>query len=196
RQPVNEWRRELLHLPPLSGGPLARQLDDRRLPILYGYSPAVLPKPPDWDERTHVTGYWFLDHLPDWRPPEGLVDFLRVGPPPVSVGFGSMRSQHPEAVTELVVEALARAGQRGILLTGWGGLRGIDRPERVFTVEAVPHDWLFPQVRAAVHHGGAGTAAAALRAGIPSVVVPFFGDQSFWGRRVAALGAGTKPISQ
>jgi sterol 3beta-glucosyltransferase len=173
-------------MPPLS----SRQ----RYPVLYGYSPAVLPKPEDWDDSLHVTGYWFLDSPSDWQPPAALVDFLKAGPPPVYAGFGSMAGSDPDALSAMVVEALARVKQRGILASGWGGLAHANLPDHVIAVESVPHDWLFPQMAAVVHHGGAGTTATGLRVGVPSIVVPFLADQFFWGQRVAQLGVGSNPI--
>jgi sterol 3beta-glucosyltransferase len=191
----NHWRLEHLDLPriPLYKWPYPK-LAGRPVPCLYHYSPAVLPKPPDWDKHIHVTGYWFLDHPAAWTPPADLVAFLGSGPPPVYVGFGSMNNRDPQATTELVFEALARAGQRGILLTGWGGLGQGDLGDDVFVTEAIPHDWLFPRIAAVVHHGGAGTTGAGLRTGVPSVIIPFAGDQPFWGERVEALGVGPSPI--
>jgi sterol 3beta-glucosyltransferase len=165
-------------------------------PILYGYSPAVIPKPPDWDDSTHVTGYWFLDPADDWTPAPDLLAFLRGGSPPVYVGFGSMSSRKPERTADLVLQALARAKQRAIMLSGWGGLRKANLPHTVLMVDSIPFSWLFPRVAAVVHHGGAGTTSAGLRAGVPSVVIPFFGDQPFWGQRVAELGVGPEPISR
>jgi UDP:flavonoid glycosyltransferase YjiC (YdhE family) len=141
-----------------------------------------------------MTGYWFLDRPQGWQPPAALVDFLQAGPPPVVVGFGSITVRDPEETTVLVLSALRAARQRGLLLTGWGGLSQADLPDDVFKLEAVPHDWLFPRAAAVVHHGGAGTTAAALRAGVPSIVVPNFMDQPFWAQRVVALGAGPRPI--
>ncbi len=163
-------------------------------PVLYGFSPSVLPKPSDWTSLNIVTGYWFLPPASDWQPPAELMDFLDAGPPPVSVGFGSMTDTDAERTTTLVLDALARTGQRGILLTGWGGLTKSTVPKTVRIVDAVPHGWLFPRTSAVVHHGGAGTTAAALRAGVPSVVVPFFGDQFFWGDLVCERGVGPAPI--
>jgi sterol 3beta-glucosyltransferase len=163
-------------------------------PILYGYSRHVLPRPRDWDERIHVTGYWF-DTLQDgWAPPDDLLDFLQAGSPPVYVGFGSMGSRQPLETAQVVLEALARTGQRGLLAAGWGGLRAADLPPTVHLISSTPHSWLFPRMKAVVHHGGAGTTAAGLRAGVPSVIVPFMGDQPFWGQRVSRLGLGPAPI--
>lgn len=190
---INSWRKQALGLPPL-GDQLT--LHGRPLLRLYAYSPAVLPTPADWDAHSIATGYWFLDGQPGWRPPQDLLAFLRAGPPPVYVGFGSMPAQDAAAKTALVLEALRRAGQRGVLATGWGGLAVADLPPDIYLLDEAPHDWLFPRMAAVVHHGGAGTTAAGLRAGVPTVICPFFGDQPFWGRRVAALGAGPQPIPQ
>ncbi len=162
--------------------------------VLYGFSQSVVPKPAQWGPNAHVCGYWFLDALPDFTPPPALVGFLGAGPPPVYVGFGSMKNRDPQAATALVLDALKRAGQRGILLTGWGGLTSADLPETVYQLDAIPHDWLFPQMAAVVHHGGIGTTAAGLRAGVPSILTPFFADQPLWGSIVYRLGVGPKPI--
>lgn len=194
RQFVNQWRRDTLSIPsfPFSG-PFER-IERTRLPTLYGYSPAILPKPADWGDWLHVTGYWFLDYPTDWQPPAALVDFIESGPPPVYVGFGSMNNRKPEEIARLVLQALALSRQRGVLATGWGGLGDVDLPDTVFKIDAIPHDWLFPRMAAVVHHGGAGTTGAGLRAGVPSVVVPFTVDQPFWAHRVYVLGVGPKPI--
>lgn len=194
--PINHARRAILNLPPLSINWLYENLQQQRLPMLYYYSPSVLPQPPDWGKMYHVTGYWFLDGDADWQPLAELLDFLAAGPPPVYVGFGSMNTRRAEVMTDMVLQALARTKQRGILLTGWGGISHADLPDEVFKIDFAPHDWLFPRMTAIVQHGGAGTMAASLRAGVPSVVVPFFGDQPFWGRRFYALGLTPRPISQ
>ena len=163
-------------------------------PVLYGYSPAVIPRPADWRDNIHVTGYWFLDEAEEQTPAPDLAAFLQAGPPPVYVGFGSMSSRKPEETADLILEALARTGQRGILLSGWSGMRSTDLPDSVLMVEGAPFTWLFPRCAAVVHHGGAGTTSEGLRSGVPSIVVPFFGDQPYWGSRVAALGVGPAPI--
>ncbi len=191
----NSWRQSRLNLPsiPLHRWPYT-QLRGRPVPMLYCYSPAVVPKPSDWSEHAHVTGYWFLDHLPDWQPPADLVDFLGSGPPPIYIGFGSLVSRGAEKAGRIVLDALRQSGHRGVIATGWGGLSQSDLPDEVFAVGSVPHDWLFPRMAAVVHHGGAGTTGAGLRAGVPSIIVPFSKDQPFWARRVKALGAGPAPI--
>ena len=162
-------------------------------PWLYGFSPHVLPKPSDWDEHQHITGYWFLEPPPQWQPTPELVHFLESGPPPVYIGFGSMGHGNPEHHTRVALRALELSGQRGLLLTGWGGLTRQSMPPQVFFVEDVPHAWLFPRVAAVVHHGGAGTTGMGLRAGVPNIVVPFASvDQVAWAERVVTLGVGPR----
>jgi UDP:flavonoid glycosyltransferase YjiC (YdhE family) len=194
RGPTNRARRELLGLPPLPAQEPFATLNQRRVPLLDAYSPAVVSRPPDWGRWIHVTGYWFLDAAAGWKAPAELADFLDAGPPPVFVGFGSTPFPEPQAATRLVVAAVARAQQRAVLVAGGSGLSQGRLSEEVLSVDAAPHDWLFPRVRAAVHQAGAGVAGAALRAGLPSVVVPVFADQPFWAQRIFALGAGPRPI--
>ncbi|MDQ3707479.1 MAG: glycosyltransferase [Chloroflexota bacterium] len=192
---LNAARREVLALPAISRTAMLRRANAITAPVLLAYSPLVAPRPRDWAAHARVTGYWFLDREPGWQPPQHLVDFLASGPPPVYVSFGSnLAGRDPDGVTRLIMKALAQAGVRGVLSSGWGDLGNVDLPESVLKIGAVPHDWLFPRMSAVVHHGGAGTTAAALRASVPSVVVPFFGDQRFWARRVHALGAAPAPI--
>ncbi|MUL36725.1 glycosyltransferase [Gloeocapsopsis dulcis] len=195
RKKINRWRQDLnLPLIPFTG--FYSQLQQRQIPILHCFSPTVIPKPKDWSDGAYVTGYWFLKEF-QWQPPADLVDFIQSGTPPIYIGFGSMSERNPETVTSLVLDALMQTKQRGILLSNWGGLQNVSLPDNVFPITGnIPHDWLFPLCRAVVHHGGAGTTAAALRAGVPSIVIPFGVDQPFWGQRVADLGVGTLPISQ
>jgi sterol 3beta-glucosyltransferase len=171
-------------------GALARA----KTPTMYGYSKYVLPRPQDWGDHEQVTGYWFLDEPQGWQPPADLVRFLDAGDAPVYIGFGSMGSRNPEESGRLALEALAKSGRRGVLASGWGGLQPKDLPDSVYLLSSIPHSWLFPRMAAVVHHGGAGTTAAGLRAGVPSIIVPFSADQPFWARRVADLGVGTQPI--
>ncbi len=186
-------RREVgLRKPPF-WGPFAA-LDRTDPPVLYGYSAHVLPRPGDWSARYNITGYWFLDEPEGWQPSADLVDFLNAGEPPVYIGFGSMSTRNPEASGQIALDALRRSGQRGVLASGWGGLKPTDLPDSVHLISALPHSWLFPRMAAVVHHGGAGTTAAGFRAGVPSIMVPFGLDQPFWGSRTVALGVGPSPI--
>lgn len=187
RAPLRAWRAQALGLPPAGrGAPPAGRL--------HAYSPALLPRPADWDAGTHVTGAWTLPVPKDWTPPPELTAFLAAGPPPVHVGFGSLPTEDAARMGSLVAEALALAGQRGVIATGWGGLALQAPRPGILVIPDAPHGWLFPRMAAVVHHGGAGTTDAGLRAGRPSILCPFFGDQPFWGRRVQALGAGPAPI--
>jgi UDP:flavonoid glycosyltransferase YjiC (YdhE family) len=196
RSQHDSWRSRELGLGPLPISAPLRRFERRKIPFLYGYSPSVIPTPRGWKESRAVCGYWFLDRLPEWRPPAALQDFLSDGAAPLYVGFGSMAGPDDERMTAIVLEAAGRTGRRVILARGWGGLGGRSLPDFAFSLDSAPHDWLFPRMAAVVHHGGAGTAAAALRAGVPSITVPFFADQFFWGRRVFELGAGPPPLPQ
>jgi UDP:flavonoid glycosyltransferase YjiC (YdhE family) len=188
RRPLNLARERVLGLPPIAG--------QRPRAVLYGYSPAVLPKPTDWPASIDVTGYWFLDQPAGWQPPAALVDFLQAGPPPVYIGFGSMAGPRRETLLGMAQEALLRTGVRALIACGEGTAAPELLSENVMAIGALPHDWLFPQVAAVVCHGGAGTTGTALRYGVPVVVVPFIpSDQRFWGRRLSAIGVGVGPIT-
>jgi sterol 3beta-glucosyltransferase len=191
--PINHWRATRFGASPWRS--LSEIFNAHRqfgTPWLLAYSPRVLPKPADWADCLHVTGYWFLDALPDWQPPAELMRFLESGPPPVYVGFGSMSDKDPEHQTRLALHALEMTGQRGVLLTGWGGIARLATSASVFYVDDVPHGWLFPRMAAVVHHGGAGTTAAGLCAGVPGIVTPYAADQYGWASRVTELGVGPR----
>ena len=188
---VNEFRKRF-DLHPLTSRDFYRVLTS--VPLLGAYSPSVIHHPTDWPKNVHITGYWFQEDLHGWRPSAELETFLNDGEKPVYVGFGSMAGRDPERIAEIVLEALAESSWRGVLATGWGGMNLQHVPENVFVLDSAPHGWLFPRMAAVVHHGGAGTTAEGLRAGVPSVIVPFIVDQLFWGKRVQELGAGPQPI--
>ena len=179
------------------GNPHRRMRTERPL-VLCAYSPTVLPRPEDYPSNAVVTGYWFLEPDPAWRPDPALEDFISSGDPPVYVGFGSMGSPaQGRRMTEIVLNAQAATGRRVVFGAGWGDLgQGLELPETVRVVRDVPFEWLFPRMAAIVHHGGAGTTALGLRSGVPNVVVPHFSDNYFWGRRVAELGAGPVPVAR
>jgi UDP:flavonoid glycosyltransferase YjiC (YdhE family) len=188
----NRFRRETLGLPPQTFREYRRALLSAL--IVQGFSPTAVPHPSDWPANVHTTGYWFLDEQPEWRAPQNLLDFLHAGEPPVYVGFGSMTGRDPGALTRIIVEAVTQSGQRAVLQSGWAGIGKMQLPSRMFRVDVASHRWLFRRVSAVVHHGGAGTTAEGLRAGVPAVIVPHMADQPFWGTRIAALGAGPRPI--
>jgi sterol 3beta-glucosyltransferase len=160
--------------------------------VLHGYSPAVLPRPDDWRPGLDVVGYWWPHRDESWTPPADLVDFITAGPPPVFLGFGSMAGGQSGWLTDLILTVVRKAGVRAVVQAGWAGVAagGAD----LLTVGDTPHDWLFPRMAAVVHHGGAGTTAAGLRAGRPSVLTPVYADQPLWAARVHAMGAGPAPL--
>ncbi|KAG6046249.1 hypothetical protein E4U39_001517 [Claviceps sp. Clav50 group G5] len=159
-------------------------------------SPALIPKPNDWDVHIDVSGFYFLDLASSYIPDPDLAAFLEAGPPPVYIGFGSIVVEDPKSMTRMIFEAVRLAGVRALVSKGWGGLGTKDGgdPQSIFMLGNVPHDWLFERVSAVVHHGGAGTTATGIKAGKPTLVVPFFGDQLFWGAMVAKANAGPEPI--
>lgn len=192
---INEWRVNTLGLPPAKSNIISKLVKDK-IPTLYGWSPSVLPKPKDWGEHLHVTGYWFLKAQAGYQPSQELVDFINAGSPPVYVGFGSMSNKNAEHDAEIVLSALRQAGVRGIIASGWHGLKTSDINDDILVIDDAPHDWLFPQMSAVIHHGGAGTTAAGLKSGVPSIIVPTRGDQPFWARRIEELGVGLFPCTR
>jgi len=150
-------------------------------PMLYGISPSLLGRPSDWPADARVCGQWLVP-APEWSPPPPLRDFLGAGEAPIYVGFGSMAGFDPRRLVAEVVVAVA--GRRSLFAPGWSGADTSSLPENFFVIGETPHDWLFPQTALVVHHGGSGTSHSATRAGVPSVVVPFAGDQFFWADRL------------
>ncbi|KAK9998022.1 hypothetical protein SO802_017625 [Lithocarpus litseifolius] len=194
RDMINEFRKKKLKLRPvtyLSGS----YSSPPNIPYGYIWSPHLVPKPKDWGPNIDVVGFCFLDLASNYQPPDSLVEWLAAGREPIYIGFGSLPVEEPEKMTKIIVEALEITGQRGIINKGWGGLGNLAEPKDfVHLLDNCPHDWLFPRCIAVVHHGGAGTTAAGLKAACPTAVVPFFGDQPFWGERVHARGVGPAPI--
>lgn len=191
RASITRWRRAhgLPRLP--ASGPWDRIYRDGT-PFVYGISPRVLDRPDDWPATHALSGFWFLDHPDGWRSSRELESFLACGSPPIAIGWGSMGAGRARRLLPPILTSLRRAGVRAVLL--------IDRrehgalPDGVLAIDDAPHDWLLPRMAAVIHHGGAGTTAAGLRAGVPALAIPFGVDQLFWGRRIAALGAGVDPL--
>ncbi|CAJ1821963.1 unnamed protein product [Sphenostylis stenocarpa] len=194
RDLINEFRKKRLKLKPVTylSGSYTHPFD---VPHGYIWSPHLVPKPKDWGPKIDVVGFCFLDLASNYEPPKSLVDWLEEGEKPIYVGFGSLPLEEPEKMTKIIIQALEKTGQRGVINKGWGGLGSLaEQKKSVYLLDNCPHDWLFPQCTAVVHHGGAGTTAAGLRAECPTTIVPFFGDQPFWGERVHARGVGPAPI--
>ncbi|KAG4922496.1 hypothetical protein JHK86_051309 [Glycine max] len=194
RDLINEFRKKELKLKPITylSGSYTHPFD---VPHGYIWSPHLVPKPKDWGPKIDVVGFCFLDLASNYVPPKSLVDWLEEGEKPIYVGFGSLPLQQPEKMTQIIIHALEETGQRGVINKGWGGLGSLaEQNKSVYLLDNCPHDWLFPRCTAVVHHGGAGTTAAGLRAECPTTIVPFFGDQPFWGDRVHARGVGPAPI--
>ncbi|RDX82337.1 Sterol 3-beta-glucosyltransferase UGT80B1 [Mucuna pruriens] len=188
---INDFRKRKLKLAPAAyyHGSISH------FPTGYMWSPHVVPKPSDWGPSVDVVGYCFLNLGSKYQPQEDFVQWIKKGPKPLYFGFGSMPLDDPKRTTGVIMEALVDTGQRGIIDRGWGNLGNLTEvPDNVFLLEECPHDWLFPQCSALVHHGGAGTTATGLKAGCPTTIVPFFGDQFFWGDRIYQKGLGPAPI--
>ena len=164
-----------------------------RTPILCAWSPSLIPPSSDWSPRVHVTGYYFFPYNNSYVPPYELKEFLESGKSPVCVSFGSMVNKNAEKVDEIIRESLMQTNNRGIILSGWGIAKRESTSDSLY-LESAPHDWLLPKCKILIHHGGAGTTSAALRAGIAQIVVPFMADQPFWGSRVNVIGVAPKPI--
>ncbi|KAI8008187.1 Sterol 3-beta-glucosyltransferase UGT80A2 [Camellia lanceoleosa] len=188
---INEFRKKKLKLRPVTY--LSGSYSSPDVPYGYLWSPHLVPKRRSFP--IDVVGFCFLDLASNYVPPDSLVQWLENGRAPIYIGFGSLSVQEPEEITNIIVNALQLTGQRGIINKGWGGLGNLAEPKDfVYSLDNCPHDWLFLRCAAVVHHGGAGTTAAGLKAACPTTVVPFFGDQPFWGERVHARGIGPPPI--
>ncbi|OGM48486.1 putative sterol glucosyltransferase [Aspergillus bombycis] len=205
---INAWRRNVLGLDPIPTTEGPNLVEALNVPFTYCWSPALIPKPKDWashigeDDTPHpyvilanfadVCGFFFRDP-PAYEPPAELDAFLCAGPPPIYIGFGSIVLEDVEKMLSILLDAIQETGVRAIISCGWSNLEHRETPN-VHYIGDCPHEWLFQHVAAVVHHGGAGTTACGLRNGKPTTIVPFFGDQPFWGNMIAAAGAGPEPI--
>ncbi len=187
RGAINHWRQATLHT-----GSASWLIKSDHLSTLYGFSPIVVPASADWPSNHFVTGYWCLPPT-DWTLPAALLSFLEAGLPPLYIGFGSPTLGRPREILQAVTQTLKATGLRAVLLTPHNAGEW-SWPDSIFPVADVPHDWLFPRTVGVVQHGGAGTTGAALRAGVPTIVLPHAVDQFFWGSRVAALKVGPRPL--
>lgn len=159
-------------------------------PMVYGISPSLLARPDDWPADAHLCGQWMLPSE-GWSPSPELASFLAAGEAPIYAGFGSMTGFDAQRMLQVLIEAAA--GRRLLLHPGWSGMQPSALPSNVLVIGDTPHDWLFPRTSAVIHHGGSGTSHSAARAGVPSIVTPFAGDQPFWADRLRR--AGVAPMS-
>ncbi|ARV46680.1 glycosyltransferase [Bacillus inaquosorum] len=193
---INKWRHETLSLPDKrSVFKDDSVLNGKLIPVLYGCSPSIIPFDQQWKGHVSMQGFWFLAE-DDWNPPPELLHFLEAGPPPFTVSFSSMPLQNPDHTLNMLQQAFKETGQRAILLTGSSGIKQMTDSPHIYTAGSIPHGWIFPQSRAVIHHGGAGTTAAALKAGKPMVICPFSGDQPFWARKTRDIGVAAAPLKE
>lgn len=190
---LNDWRRDnnLTERKALSHPDYRIGL--HKVPVIYAISPSLFPRPADWSKDVHMCGFIFDESPVEYEPPQELADFLLSGDRPVYIGFGSMNTGNMSGLLSIILRSIHAAGIRAVFSTGWSG-KSYKSNRSVFFTDNIPHDWLFPRVSAVVHHGGAGTTAAGLRYGKPTLVIPFAGDQSFWGNQVYRSGCGPKPV--
>ncbi|KAI5917397.1 hypothetical protein F4810DRAFT_696485 [Camillea tinctor] len=191
---VNQWREKVLGLEPVHLTDAPSLLKQLEVPFTYCWSPSLIPKPKDWGSNIDVCGFFFRDP-PAYTPPSDLEKFLKAGSStPIYIGFGSIVVGDPDRLMTMVIKAVKTLGVRAIISKGWSKLTAAENDPNIFFIGDCPHEWLFQHVSVVVHHGGAGTTACGLRYAKPTVIIPFFGDQPFWGEMVAQSGAGPKPI--
>lgn len=191
---VNAFRVKTLNLDPVSTLWAPGATYRLHVPFTYLWSPGLVPKPPDWGDHIDVSGFVYLDLASNFEPPADLEAFLAAGEAPIYIGFGSIVVDDADRFTQVIFDAVEKAGVRALVSRGWGGFGNQNVPNNVFMLDNTPHDWLFPRVKAAVIHGGAGTTAIALKCALPTMIVPFFGDQHFWGKMVGEAKVGPSPI--
>lgn len=190
-----EWRKNNHLKKKRAGFSIDYLIGNNRITEIYAFSPSVFPRPPEWDPAIHMSGFWFDDTTNSWEIPQSLTRFLSAGEAPVYLGFGSMNSGNMNQLFSMFYESLKETNLRAVICNGWAG-KHMNSDQRLFFCDYVPHDWLFPYCKAVIHHGGAGTTASGLRWGKPTLIIPFAGDQYFWGNQINRIGCGPKPISR
>ncbi|CAM9491012.1 unnamed protein product [Chrysoparadoxa australica] len=194
---INDLRVNQMGLDPIRRGDHGYALlNDNHVPFTKMWSPSLAPKAPEWGPHVDVVGNFFeaQGDAPVWEAPEPLLEFLEAGEPPIFIGFGSMVIEDTKSLVDIIAGAVKKAGTRVLIQSSWSELGGDNLPKTIFQLGPAPHAWLLPKMAAVVHHGGAGTCAAGLRAGLPTLICPFFGDQHYWGEMVLRAGCGPKPI--
>lgn len=186
-------RRKHDDLPRLAKWPF-RKGTQGTVPMFFAFSEHVIPRPTEWPDQTVITGYWRRKPSIEWTPPPELISFLTDHEAPVFIGLGSMVPHPGEEIIQLVRRALETIDEPGIISHSGHSDHAPQRRGNALIIGPIPHDWILPQTRVVVHHGGAGTTGAVMHAGVPGVVLPVSADQFFWGRRTQALGVGPEPV--
>merc|ERR1719265_629963 len=200
RDMLNDFRLELDLEKIRVGEGGAHIVHNHQVPFAYLWSPRFLPRPKDYGSHVDVTGTIFNDEGAGYEPPDELVAWLEAGERPIVVGFGSMMIERPQDLVSVIANAAKATKSRVLLQSSWSTLsaHADSDPALIYQLGNCPHDWLFQHVVAVVHHGGAGTTAAGLRAGRPTMICPFFGDQHLWAQAVHKRGVAVEgvPIDQ
>lgn len=192
---LSPWRKENRLDPRKASSHPNYQIGNHTVPVIYAISPCLFPRPAEWGPAIRMSGFWFDDTPVSWKAPDALESFLSAGDRPVYIGFGSMVSGDMNRLLTILLRAIHASGIRAIVSLG-DRRTDLHSTRNVLFASYIPHDWIFPRVQAVVHHGGAGTTAAGLRYGLPTLIIPFAGDQPFWGDRVFRSGCGPKPVNR
>lgn len=191
---INDFRKKTLGLPPRKAGIYAFTVRGKEIPVVYPISPKLFPDVHSWSSHVFLPGFFFLEAECNSLEPE-LVNFLAHGSAPVAVTFSSMPLKNPIVFVQKLEKALRETSNRAVILTGNSGIT-MKSSEQICVVKEAPHDLLFARAKGAIHHGGVGTMAAALQAGIPQLIIPFSVDQPFWAKRLYDLGYSLKPLRE
>jgi sterol 3beta-glucosyltransferase len=192
KKDINQHRSSL-YLPPLDHSILTK-IDEQKIPSLYAISSGLFPRPKDWNAQVDITGFIFLRDAPKRTRTNnnraGLRAWLKKGPPPVYIGFGSIPIPKKDLFASILNEIIDTSNYRFVFCKGWSKIPDLFQSDRLFIVNSANHGWLFPQCLTAVFHGGIGTLAAVLKANIPPIIVSIFADQPLLGKLIASKGLG------
>ena len=193
KKPVNEFRQRL-GLAPLKT-PIIQQIADQKILNIYCFSPALRARPSDWPSQADITGFLFLPKEkrkinPQEDIPPALLRWMEDGHDPIYIGFGSIPIPDPKKFERILTDILNSTTHRFIFCQGWSMPMDLPMHTRLFQIKSVNHEWLFPRCRAAITHGGVGTTAAVLRAGIPLIIVSIIADQPWMGKIIEAKLTG------
>jgi sterol 3beta-glucosyltransferase len=182
KKTVNKFRASL-GLPKLKV-PLLKQIESEKIPNLHCISPSLISRPHDWAENNDITGFLFLPDAVQKNIPDNLIQWLAEGDKPVYIGFGSIPVPNANLLRELIQLLLDTTSHRIVFCRGWSPTISLPESPRLFTIDTISHQWMFPRCKAAVIHGGVGTTAAGLQAGIPLVITSIIADQPWLGKLI------------